>query len=622
LLDLSTKQCYQPGKREERNVTKKEVNINAIASSKGAAVRTGTEFDPVRFEVIRNALAGAVDEMGAALQRSAYSTNIKTRADFSCMFFDRELRAVAQAFTQPIHLGGLFRLVPIVIREYGSENLDPGDGILTNHPFLGGVHLNDITLISPVFYEGHIFGYVASLAHHVDVGGGAPASIGAFQEVYQEGIIIPPIKLVKRERIDGDLFRFFQENNRAKHETSGDLRAQLAANKLGIRRVNELIVKYGVENLNFYINELLEYTERRTRQEIAKLPQGTYQAEGLLDDDGITDEPILLVAKITIEKDTITFDLAGTSQQRRAPMNSTYSQTFSSCAYFVKCVVDPDLPVNAGFYGAIRVMAPEGSVANATHPAAVVGGWEVSIRWIDVFFKAISEALPDRVCAGGKAMQCHAGFGGFRPGKSERSGSYYCFLETLAGGYGGRSGKDGPDAVQSYSQNTENAPIEETELNYPVRILRYELIPDSEGPGRFRGGLGLRRDYYFPDHEPTFTILADRLKFPPHGLFGGYAGKLAHYGLVDPAGKETALRSKVTFTVPRGSSVTMQTCGGGGYGAPAERDPKAVLKDVIEGVVSVQRASEIYGVVIDEAQARVNEEDTHRLRNKQSQNAR
>jgi N-methylhydantoinase B len=570
--------------------------------------------DPIRFEVIKNSLIAAVDEMGMALQRSAYSSNIKTRADFSCMFFDRNLRAVAQAFTQPVHLGGLFHMVPVVIRKYGSDKLAPGDGILTNHPFLGGVHLNDITLISPLYYQGEIFGYLASLAHHVDVGGGAPASIGAFKEVYQEGIIIPPVKLVKGGAIDDDLFQFLVANIRAKHETSGDLRAQLAANKLGYRRITELIEKFGVDTLNAYIDELIDYTARRTRQEIAKLPAGTYEAEGFLDDDGITDQPIRLAAKITIENDNIIFDLSGTSPQRRAPMNSTYAQTFSSCAYFLRCLADPDLPVNAGYYQALRVIAPEGTVCNAIHPAAVVGGWEVSVRWIDVFFKAVSDTIPNRVCAGGKSMQCHAGFGGFDPRPHKDPRHYYCFLETLAGGYGGRLGKDGPDAVQTYSQNTENAPVEETELNYPVRILRYQLVPDSEGPGKYRGGLGLRRDYFFPDHEPTFTILADRLKYPAQGLFGGSPGKLAFYGLIDESGKTEALRSKVTFTVPRGCCITMQTCGGGGYGPAVERDPELVLHDVIEGKVSADRARDVYRVALDLENRRVDLEETLRLR--------
>jgi N-methylhydantoinase B len=564
---------------------------------------------------MRNSLVAAVDEMSAALQRSAYSTNIKTRGDFSCMFFDRHLRSVAQGFTQPIHLGSLVQLVPTVIRKYGPEKLGPGDGILTNHPFLGGVHLNDITLISPVFYRGEIFGYLASLAHHVDVGGGAPASVGAFQEVYQEGIIIPPVKLVKGGEIVDDIFQFFLANTRAKHETSGDIRAQVAANKLGHRRIEELLEKYGVETIDTYIDELMAYTEKRTRQEIHKLPQGIFQAEGFLDDDGITDEPIHLVAKITIDKGSVVFDLAGTSPQRRAPMNSTFAQTFSSCAYFLKCLMDPDLPVNDGFYRAVRLDAPAGTVANAIHPAAVVGGWEVSIRWVDVFLKAVSEAIPDRVCAGGKSMQCHAGFGGFDP---RRDGHYYCFLETLAGGYGGRLGKDGPDAVQTYSQNTENAPVEETELNYPVRIVRYELVPDSEGPGKYRGGLGLRRDYCFPDHEPTFTILADRQKIPPQGLFGGSPGKLAYYALAEQDGREQILRSKTTFRVPLRAYVTMQTCGGGGYGPAEQRNPEWVLRDVIEGKVTVERARDIYKVVVDLPNRRIDLDETRNLRSKSS----
>jgi N-methylhydantoinase B len=566
--------------------------------------------DPVRFEVIKSALAAAIDEMGVALQRSAYSTNIKTRGDFSCMFFDRDLRAVAQAFTQPIHLGGLFHLVPTVIRSYGPEQLDPGDGLLVNDPFKGGVHLNDVTLISPVFHRGNLFGYLASLAHHVDVGGGAPASIGAFREVYQEGIVIPGVKLVKQGQLDDDLFRFLIANVRAKHETAGDLRAQMAANALGARRIGELIERFGAQALEQHIEELLAYTARRTRQEIARLPSGCYEAEGFLDDDGISDEPIRLAAKLEIRGDAIRFDLSGTSPQRRAPMNSTFAQTFSSCAYFLRCLTDPDLPVNAGFYEAIEVHAPEGTVANAVHPAAVVGGWEVSVRWIDVFLKAISDALPDRVCAGGKSMQCHAGFGGFDPRPHKDARQYYCFLETLAGGYGGRSGKDGPDAVQTYSQNTENAPVEETELNYPVRILRYELIPDSDGAGEFRGGLGLRRDYFFPDHEPTFTILADRRKFPAQGLFGGGTGKVARYALIDPEGGEHPLGSKTTFTVPRGWTVTMQTCGGGGYGPPEMRQQDAVLRDVREGKLSAGRARAVYNVDVPSEERAKDDDET------------
>jgi N-methylhydantoinase B len=499
-------------------------------------------------------------------------------------------------------------MVPLIVRKYSVEKLGVGDGILTNHPFLGGVHLNDVTLISPVHYRGEICGFVASLAHHVDVGGEAPASIGAFREIYQEGIIIPPIKLIKGGLLDEDLFRFFIANIRTERETSGDLRAQLAANKLGQRRFGELIEKFGLDQLNTHIDDLLEYTARRTRKEIAKLPSGTYTAKGFLDDDGITDQPIELKAKITIDGENIFFDLTGTSPQRRAPMNSTFAQTFSSCAYFLRCLTDPDLPVNEGFYRCIRVHAPAGTVCNAIHPAAVVGGWEVSVRWIDVFLRAISESIPDRVCAGGKSMQCHAAFGGFDPRPEKDPRAYYCLLETLAGGYGGRLGKDGPDAVQTYSQNTENAPVEEMELTYPVRILRYELVPDSGGAGEFRGGMGLRRDYFFPNNEPTFTILADRLKFPAQGLFGGESGKLAYYGLIDSEGRESPLPSKCTFTVPQGSAVTMQTCGGGGYGPPMARDPRRLLRDLREGKVSNDQAHSAYGFSADPKKQRPNSE--------------
>ena len=251
-----------------------------------------TQLDPIKFEVIRNALIEATEEMAISLRRSAYSTNIKTRADFSCAFFDRQLQPIAQAFGQAVHLGSLVVLVPRVIKEYGPEKLDPGDAILANDPYLGGVHLNDITLISPVYYQNECFGYVASLVHHVDVGGGAPASIGAFREVYQEGIIIPPVKLVQGGRIENDLFRLILAQIRSRYETAGDFRAQLAANNTGVRRLSTLLSQLGAEEVTFYQDELVAYTERRARAEVAKLPQGIFTADGYVDNDGFTDDPV------------------------------------------------------------------------------------------------------------------------------------------------------------------------------------------------------------------------------------------------------------------------------------------------------------------------------------------
>ncbi len=565
--------------------------------------------DPVRFEVIRNALAEATEEMAITLRRCAYSTNIKTRADFSCAFFDRDLRVVAQAFTQPVHLGSMSESVPRAVREYGADDLGPGDALLTNYPYPSGAHLNDITLIAPVYHGGRRFGYVANLAHHVDVGGGAPASIGPFREVYQEGVIIPPVRLVRAGAIVPDIFRLLLAQIRSQHETAGDFRAQVAANATGARRLTALLDRHGADAVESVMAELLAYTERRTRAAAARLPRGVFTAEGTLDRDGFSDRPVRLAARVTIAADGIAFDLSGSDSQRRGPVNSTYAQTFSACAYVVKALIDPDIPVNAGLYRLVRVVAPEGTVVNATPPAPVVGGWETHMRLTDVLLRALAPALPERVPAGTKAMICHAGFGGIDP----RTGSYYCFLETLGGGYGGRQGLDGPDAVQAHGQNTENAPIEETELNYPVRIARYELVDDSGGPGEFRGGLGLRRDYELIDHAATFTVLADRDRAGPAGLFGGHAGRRAAY-VLNPDGNARALESKVTVELQPGDTVSYRTCGGGGYGPPERRDPQWVLCDVRDGKVSLGQAREVYRVAIDPASWAVLADETDTLR--------
>ncbi len=563
-------------------------------------------LDPITFEVIRNALVAATDEMVLALRRSAYSTNIKTRSDFSCAFFDVGLRSVAQGFAQPVHLGSMVEQVPKAVLEYGAENLAPGDMIITNEPFPGGVHLNDISLIAPVHAGGRLLGYVTNLAHHVDVGGGAPASIGAFREVYQEGVIIPPVKVVAAGRLVPDVFRLVLAQIRSKHETAGDLRAQVAANNTGVRRLTALVERHGLETVTEAMEELLDYTERRTRAELAKLPRGTFEADGSVDNDGYTDDPVYLRVRVTIGEEGVSFDTAGSDPQRRAPVNSTFAQTYSACAYAVKCLVDPDLPVNDGFYRLVRLEAPLGSVTNCTAPSPVVGGWETQTRLNDIIFKALSETMPERVPAGTKAMMCHAGFGGIDP----QTGEYYCFLETFAGGYGGRIASDGPDAVQTHGQNTENAPVEETERGYPVRVECLELVEDSDGPGRFRGGLGLRKDYRF-DRATTFSILADRDRSGPWGLFGGLPGRKAEY-VLNPDGEGRRLGSKTTIEIGAGDVISYRTCGGGGYGPPHDRDPARVLRDVVERKVSLARAREHYRVAI--VDGRVDEAETARLR--------
>ena len=574
-----------------------------------AELQTHKPIDPIRFEVIRNALVEATEEMASALRRSAYSTNIKTRHDFSCAIFDLKMRTVAQSFSQPNHLGSLVETIPRALNAYGITDLHEGDALLVNLPYTGGVHLNDITLISPVFHRGNLVGYVASLAHHVDVGGGAPASIGAFREIYQEGIIIPPVKFVRGGEINRDVFDLVLAQVRAKRETAGDFRAQIAANNTGIRRLTSLLDRMGPDTVGGYIDELIEYTDRRTKSELAKLPHGVFKSTGYMDSDGYSDDPVKLVVKVTIDDDGLLFDFTGTDEQRRAPVNSTFAQTHSGVAFVLKCLIEPDVPVNTGFYRNVHMVAPEGTVVNCTEPYPVVGGWETQLRLTEVILRALADAIPERVPAGTEGMICHSGFGGFDPYRNEN----YCFLETIAGGYGARATSDGPDAVQPHGKNTANAPIEETEVNYPVRITRYELVENSEGPGRHRGGLGLRRDYLFPDHEASFTILADRERWGPHGLFGGLPGEKAQY-VLNPESDCVELGSKVTIQLAEGDVVSYRTCGGGGYGPPEERDPDDVLRDVRDGRISPERARKFYWVAVDTESWTVDVEATSNLR--------
>ena len=575
-----------------------------------------TRIDPIRFEVLRSGMVQVAEEMAATLRRSAYSTNVKTRQDFSCAFFDRNLRPVAQAFTQPVHLGSFVRLIPTAVSKYGPENLAPGDMLVVNDPYSGGSHLNDTTVLGPVHYQGKLVGYVASLAHHVDVGGGAPASIGPFREIYQEGIIIPPVKLVRAGAIDDDIFRLILAQIRSKRVTSGDFRAQVAANAIGAKRLAELYDRHGVDEFDSYIDELIEYTSRRTEAAIAELPRGTFTAEGFVDFDGFSDRVVNLKVAITVGESDVLFDMTGCDPQRRAPINSSYAMTFAACAYTLRALMDPDLPVNAGFYRHIRIIAPEGTVVNARHPAPIVGGWETQVRLNDLMFKALSVSMPSEIAAGCKAMMAQAGFGLIDP----KSGEYHCNYEALAGGYGARSEKDGPDAVQQHGQNTENAPVEEIETHFPMRISQLSLIENSEGPGEFRGGLGIRRDYHFPATEATFTVLSDRDHEGPHGLFGGEKGRKAYYILnpdPDGANEMRELTSKCVVDLQPGDTVSFQTPGGGGYGPPDCRDSALVLHDVVNGKISAERAREVYGVAMDEKGTAVDEITTANLRSGQ-----
>ena len=569
-------------------------------------------IDPIQFEVVRSALTQVTEEMAAALRRSAYSTNVKTRQDFSCAFFDRDCKPISQAFTQPVHLGSFVELIPTSVEAYGAENLNPGDMLVVNNPFGGGSHLNDVTVFGPVHHEGKLIGYVASLAHHVDVGGGAPASIGPFQEIFQEGVIITPVKLVRQGEMNEDIFKLLLAQIRSKRVTAGDFRAQIAANTVGSRRLTELVSKYGLNDFDRYVTAVIDYTDRRTRAEISGIPDGIYKSESFLDFDGFTENIVNLKTKITVEGETVYFDFDGCDPQRRAPVNSTKAMTFSACAYALRALMAPDLPVNDGFYRHVRMNAKPGTVVHALHPAPVVGGWETQVRVNDMLFRAFAPGMPQKIASSTKAMMAQSGFGII----DQVTGEYHCNYEALAGGYGARETSDGPDAVQQHGQNTENAPVEEVESHFPMRVSQLSLIEDSEGPGKFRGGLGMRRDYHFPDDAATFTVLSDRDIAGPKGIFGGMAGRKAYYILNpdDPERTKTELSSKCVIELKPGDTVSFQTPGGGGYGSPLERDPKRVLEDVILGKINIERARECYGVIIDNRTNTVDEASTIRSR--------
>ena len=357
------------------------------------------------------------------------------------------------------------------------------------------------------------------------------------------------------------------------------------------------MAQHGAATLAHYLDELLRYTERRTRAAFAEFPDGRFAADMLMDGDGVTDQPVKLAATVTIEQGRLSVDLTGCDDQRKSPTNATSSQTYSGVVYVLKCLIDPDIPVNDGFYRLIDIRSRPGSVVHAQHPAAVAAGWEIAMQLCDLLFKALAPALPDRVVAGTKGCVCNIAFGGVNPA----SGEYFTYYETIAGGYGATLTTDGMDAVQAHFQNTENAPVEETEANYPVRILRYALIENSEGGGRHRGGLGVRRDYTFPGHEPSFSILSDKARYAPWGLFGGGPARPAKYILNPDTPAARELPSKITFQLAPGDVVSVQTPGGGGTASPLERDPSRVAADVAQGKISAERARAVYGVVVDPA---------------------
>jgi len=548
--------------------------------------------------------------MGIALRMSAYSPNIKERMDHSCALFDPMRRLVAQAEHIPVHLGSMALAVREGLGRYRGA-LGAGDMLLLNDPYISGTHLPDLTLIAPILHGEELVGYAANKAHHTDVGGRAPGSLaGDATELYQEGLIIPPVRFVRRGVVDPELAEVFRSNVRTPETQMGDLRAQIAANNTGIRRLLDLVEEHGAEAVHGAMEAAMDYSERRMRGEIDAMPDGAYEGRDWLEDTGTGGGPAEIAVRVTVDGSDIGFDYTGTAQQVDGPVNAPLGVTIAGIYYTLISVTDPTIPVNDGCFRPVAVHVPEGSMMNPIRPAPVAGGnVETSQRNVDVLMRAFAQFLPSRVPAAGQGTMNNVSIGGVRD-----DGSPWTFYETIGGGSGGRPGSDGVDGVHVNMTNTMNTPIEALEAYLPLRFEGYRLRPDSGGPGEWRGGCGIERIWVLTSARATLSILAERNKIRPWGLHGGRPGALGEYLLRRADGSISRLPSKCTVPLRRGDALVIRTPGGGGFGDPMRRAAELVLRDVLDGLVSVGAAERDYGVAIDPLRMRVDAEATERLR--------
>ena len=519
-------------------------------------------FDPITLEVMRNGLEATAQEMGAVLKLTSFSPNIKERMDASCAIFDVRAQLIAQAEHVPVHLGSMLRAVGPTVASIGV--LEAGDVVVVNDPFIAGAHLPDITLLAPVYVGDLHIGYVATRAHHSDVGGMEPGSMpGKSQEVYQEGLIIPPVKLYRRGDLQDDIMRMILANVRTPLERRGDLNAQLAALRIGERRLLELAERHGSQTLAAGFDAILDYTERRMRKRIAELPPGRYESTDQLDDDGAVAGPVVVRLMVEVAPDGLTLDFAGSAPQRRGNINAVEPMTHSAVFFAVKILTDPTIPVNAGTFRPVTIKVPAGSFLNAVHPAAVcAGNTETTQRVCDTVLKAFALFAPDRIPAASQGTMNLIGVGGTDP----RSGRAYTYIETIAGGQGGRPMGDGQDGVQCNMTNTMNTPIEALEITYPLRVEQYELRENSAGQGRHRGGMGVIRSLRMLDHQARVSLQSDRRLHGPYGLHGGSDGATGKNILIDNQGVQTACPGKASLTLSAGEVIMIETPGGGGWG--------------------------------------------------------
>ena len=547
--------------------------------------------DPIELEIFKNLFHSIAEEMGAALRRTAFSPNIKERRDYSCAVFDSQGEVIAMGDHMPVHLGSMPMSVRAAIEKC---ELTPGDMVMLNDPFAGGTHLPDITLVAPVFVgnggsqasrkrgAAPDF-YVASRAHHADVGGTYPGSMGLCREIYQEGFRIPPVKVMRGGTIDRDVLALLLTNVRTPGEREGDLGAQIAACHTGVTRLREICARYGFPRAQRAATDLLAYSEEMMRAFLAQVPPGVYRAEDFLDNDGVSETPVKIAVSITVHanrkkssrpgtahraggvlaKRLVTVDFSGSDRQVEGSVNAVNAITYSACFYVFRCLLQEDVPATAGLMRPIEVVAPAGTVVNARPPAAVAGGnVETSQRIVDVLLRALAQAIPDRIPAAAAGTMNNLTIGGIDP----RTGEAFAYYETIAGGMGARPTKDGVSGVHTHMTNSLNTPAEALEYAYPLRVRRYALRSGSGGAGRYRGGDGIVREIeVLTDAE--VTLLADRRVRGPWGLHGGAEGAAGNATILRADGSHEKLPGKFNVRLRKGEAIRIESPAGGGWGS-------------------------------------------------------
>lgn len=557
-------------------------------------------IDPITTEVIRHTLQGIAEEMGVSLIRTAYSTNIKERRDCSCAIFSAREQLIALAEHIPIHLGSMLGLLDKIAKTYPLKTLHEGDVIITNAPYQGGgSHLPDVTLAKPVFLENKLIAFVANIAHWSDVGGAFPGggTAAGSTEIFQEGLSIPPLFILRQGKIQQDILELILTNMRNRKEREGDLRAQLASLNLGEKRIQELFRRFSPSTIQDCLNSLFRYSENILRKKIKSIPPGSYPFEDYLDDDGHSTQPLKIKVCVFVKHGkhpSLTFDFSGTDPQAEGGVNLVLVALKASVYYTVKALLASNIPINAGFQKPIKITAPPGSLVNAQAPAAVGGRTDTCQRVVDVIMGALSAPLPEQVIAASNGATTALVFGGTQ----RLSGKDFVYVEALGGGMGARFARDGLDGIQVHITNTSNLPVEAMEMEYPLQVLRYGLVKNSGGPGKYRGGLGIEKEIMALT-KVLFSAHADRHRFPPWGLGDGHSGQPGQFLLKSANKKKRKIPSKINgLLLQPGDILLARTAGGGGYGSPWERPPEKVHHDFIAGKITRSQAKNAYGVVI------------------------